>query len=146
MLWRNWSAYTVKGSAIKCFRSLDYELQIALSGLKWQVFSHRALMESLFLNPFPFSPPTPTKNFRWVGNKKLLGITFLLLTFQLIKDETKFPQGSLRVSTCSPDTSTTTTGHPINWYNFMVRLFGLTSGDCVSLQASHTSALSVIEI
>lgn len=25
-------AYTVKGNAIKCFRSLDYELQIALSG------------------------------------------------------------------------------------------------------------------
>lgn len=31
-------AYTVKGNAIKCFRSLDYELQIALSGFKWRVF------------------------------------------------------------------------------------------------------------
>lgn len=36
-MWRNWPAYTVKGNAIKCFRSLDYELQIALSGFKWQV-------------------------------------------------------------------------------------------------------------
>ncbi len=54
------AAYTVKGNAIKCFRSLDYELQIALSGFKWQVFSHRALMESIF-KPVFLSPP---KNFR----------------------------------------------------------------------------------
>lgn len=48
-MWRNWAAYTVKaGNAIKCFRSLDYELQIALSGFKWQVFSHRALMGVYF--------------------------------------------------------------------------------------------------
>lgn len=47
-MWRNWPACTVKGNAIKRFRSLDYELQIALSGFKWQVFSHRALMESIF--------------------------------------------------------------------------------------------------
>lgn len=39
---REASAWTVKGNAIKCFRSLDYELQIALSGFKWQLFSHRA--------------------------------------------------------------------------------------------------------
>jgi len=45
---RNWPAYTVKGNAIKRFRSLDYKLQIALSGFKWHFFSHRALMESIF--------------------------------------------------------------------------------------------------
>lgn len=66
---RKSGAYTVKGNAIKCFRSLDYELQIALSGFKWQLFSHRALMASIFK---AFSFRAPTKNFRRLGNKRLL--------------------------------------------------------------------------
>lgn len=71
---------------------------------------------SLFLKaPFLSRPP---KNFRRGWQQEAIRITPLLLTFQLIKDETKFPQGSLRVGTCSPGT----VGYIINQCSSLVRL------------------------
>lgn len=132
-MWRNWPAYTVKGNAIKCFRSLDYEQQIALSGLKWQDFSHRGLMESIF-KPFSFLAPLKTSaglaTRSYQDNSSPVNITINQRWNQI-------PTGIIKGQ------------HLFSWYcriyNKQVQLLGqtwLTSGDSVieSLQASYTSA------
>lgn len=112
---RKSSAYTVKGNAIKCFRSLDYELQIALSGFKWQLFSHRALMASIFKT---LSFRAPTKNFRRPWQQEAVTITFSPVNIPINQRWNPVPSGIIK------DSHLFFPYGRINWNNLLFRLWG----------------------